>query len=165
MSTSYIGYQNVVGMYQPAATTSATFSTAWVDMDTAHEIAFLAQFGTVSGTSTIDALTITVEASTTNASTSATAVAFKYRLSSAVTANTWGAVTDAASTGYAPVVGDISGKNLLITVDPAQVQATVDTARWVKMEIVCSATVTAVNCAVVGLINPRYKQTTMVSAT
>lgn len=165
MATSYLGYQNVVGMLQPVTAVSATFSTAWVHMDTGHEIAFLAQFGAVTGTSAIDALTITVEASTTNDSTTATAVAFKYRLSSAVTANTWGAITDAASTGYAPVVGTITGKNLLISIDPAQVQATVDSAQWVKMEVVCSASVTAYSCAVVALVNPRYKQTTMVSAT
>jgi hypothetical protein len=165
MATGYVEYHNIVSGYQPISDTSVAVKSAWIDMKTAHEISFLVQFGAVTGTSTIDGVTVTVEASTTNDSTTATAVAFKYRVSGAVTANTWGAVTDATATGYAPILAAVTGTNLFIQVDPAQVQATVDTARWLQLNVTKSASVTACTSSCVAFINPRYKQVTMVSAT
>lgn len=162
---SYIQYDNFAQGVQPADTTSAAVSTQWIDMRYAHEIAFLAMFGSVTGTSTIDNLTITVEASTVNASTSGTAVAFKYRVSGAVTANTWTAPADATASGYNAVLAAITGTSLLVEVDPAEVQAAKADARWLKLEITKSATITACVAGVAVITDPRYKQETMNSVT
>jgi hypothetical protein len=164
MTSALLEYINVVPGVAPVDGVAAV-KTQWVDISQAHEVAFLVYFGALTTTSASDSMKITVEASTTNASTSATAIAFKYRLSSAVAANTWGTITDATSAGYIDVAATLTGCMVWVQVDPAAVAA-VSTARWVQLNVaVDAAGITVAMVSVAGFITPRYRQNAMKSAT
>jgi hypothetical protein len=161
MSNSFVGYDNIVSGFQPVDATTAGVSSAWIDMKTAHEVAFLLQFGVVTATNVV---TVTVEASTTNASTTGVAVPFLYRQSGIVTANTWGAVTSCTSAGAAIAAASLTGTNLWVECDLPGITNDHPTARWIKVEV-SGAEPTANLCAGVCFINPRYRQITYPSAT
>jgi len=161
MSNSFVGYDNIVSALQPVDATTAGASSAWIDMKTAHNVAFLVQFGVVTASSA-DETTVTVECSTTNASTTGVAVPFLYRRSGLVTANTWGAVTSCDSAGL--VMTDPTGTNLWIECDLPGITNDHPTARWIKVEV-NGASTTACLAAAVAFIDPRYRQITYPSAT
>lgn len=159
-------YENLVPGVQPVNSTAGTaVSSQFVDLKAAHAIAFLVNFGTVTATSADQTVTITVEASTVAASTSGENIAFNYRLSGAVAANTWAAVTAATSAGYSPTAATITGCSVYIEVDPAAVAAAKTDARWVKCEVDPGTGITECNVAVNGIVWPRYAQATMISTT
>ena len=80
---------------------------------TGHRVMFLLTFATITG----DSCPITVEASTSAATTGAEAIPFYYRLGHiTASGNTWGAVTSADSTGMDITASD-DGKVLMIMVD------------------------------------------------
>jgi hypothetical protein len=161
MTDAFAMIDNVVSALQPVDSGTSGVSTAWIDMKTAHSVAFLVQFGVVTASSA-DETTVTVECSTTNASTTGVAVPFLYRQSGAVTANTWGAVTSCTSAGL--VLTAPTGTNLWVETDLPGITNDHPTARWIKLEI-AGASTTANLDAVVAFIDPRYRQVTMPSAT
>jgi len=163
MSTFFAMDENFVLGIQPIDAATAPLSTAWIDMKTAHNIAFLCQFGVITDTSA-NPVTITVEASTVNASTSGVTVPFLYRQSGLVTANTWGAVTSCTSAGLVVNATDLKGTNVFVVADLPGITNDHPTARWIKLEI-AGVEPTANLMAVVAIINPRYRQVTMPSAT
>jgi hypothetical protein len=161
---SYVSYDNLIPLIAPIDTVATAISTPFVDLKAAHKLAFLVEFGSVTSGTADTVITMTVECATSAASTSGTAMAFDYRLSGAVGANTWGDVTAATSAGYAPVVGDLTGKTVWIEVDPSAVAAVKADARVVKLEIT-PTDATACVVGVVGILQARYKQPSPVSAT
>jgi hypothetical protein len=164
MTSALLEYVNVVPGVAPVDGVAGVKSQ-WIDLKAAHEIAFLVYFGALTTSSASDSMKITVEASTVDASTGATAIAFKYRLSSAVAANTWGAVTAATSAGYVEVAATLTGCLVWVQVDPADVAAVTD-ARWVQCNVaVDAAGITAAFVSVAGFVSPRYKGVTMISTT
>ena len=157
---------NIVPGVAPVDTVATAIATQFVDMKTAHEINFLVSFGTVTVASADQPITITVTAATVQAGTSAVAVPFRYRLSGAAAANSWGAETAATSAGYAPVGATATGKMVFITVDPAAVIASAEKdARWINLVVTPDAGASACAVAAIPFIVPRYKQVSMVSAT
>ena len=156
---------NVVPGVMPVDTAATAISTQYVDIKTANSVEFLAAFGVVTSASADQPVTITVMAATAQAGTGAAAVAFTYRLSSAVAANSWGDPTAATATGYAPVATTIGGKMLHIYLDPAAIAAAKADARWVCLTITPDAGVTACNVCAIPLYSPRYPGASMVSAT
>lgn len=158
-------HYNFVPGIQPVDTAATAISTQYIDLKAAKEVAFLVQFGTVTVTSADQPITITVNAATVQAGTSASAIAFTYRLSGAVAANTWAAPAAATSAGYAPVGGTISGLSVLVYVDPAAVAAAKTDGRWVNLTVTPDAGATACNVSVIGLVDSRYKQVTHISTT
>lgn len=157
---------NVVPGIAPVDTAATAISTQFVDVKTAHDINFLVSFGTVTVASADQPVTITVNAATVQAGTSAVAVPFTYRLSGAAAANSWGASTAATSAGYAPVGATATGKMVWITVDPAAIKSSAETDyRWVNLTVTPDAGASVCLVAAIPFLNPRYKQVTMVSAT
>jgi len=155
---------NIVPGIAPLDTAATAISTQFVDIKTAHKISFLVSAGVVTTASVDDTVTFTVNAASVQAGTSAVSIPFKYRLSSAADANSWGALTDATSAGYAPLGSAVTGKMIYIEVDPADVQKSGPAdARWVNLTVTPIATVC--NVAAITLLDPRYKQFNMVSAT
>lgn len=161
--TAFAMLQNIVSGFQPIDKGTNAVSTAWIDMKTAHSVAFLVQFGVVTATSAND-VTVTVEASTVNASTTGVAVPFLYRQSGLVTANTWGAVTSCTSAGAVIAAATITGTNLWVECNLPDITNDHPTARWIKLEVT-GAEPTACLAGCVAIIDPRYRQATMVSAT
>lgn len=112
---------------------AGTDNTAYVDLAEANWVTFLVMMGAMTSDAT-DTVTFLVDAST-DGSTTGEAVAFKYRLSSAVAVNTWGAITDGSSDGSAIIGATDDNKAILIDVDPAVVQKAKAGARWVRLDI------------------------------
>lgn len=160
MSNPFIAYENLVPLLAPQDITGTATASGYLDLRTANAAGFLVVIGAITGTST-DTEVITVEAATAVTGAEA-AIPFRYRLSGAVGANTWGAVTTCASTGLALTVSD-DNKILFIEIDPQEMA--VDDYRYVR--VVCTDTPDMANflVAVIGVVDPRYRQTTFVSAT
>jgi len=156
---------NVVPGIAPVDTAATAISSQFVDCKTAQNIEFLVSFGTVTVTSADQPITITVNAATVQAGTSAVAIPFQYRRSGAAAANSWGAETAATSAGYAPVGATITGKMVWIEVDPSVVAEEGADYRWVNITVTPDAGATACTVAAIPMINPRYKQLDMVSTT
>ena len=158
-------YENVIPLLVPADRTATATATPFVDLKSAHEMAFLVYFGALTGGSSGDTLAITVEAATAAASGSEAAVPFSYRKSGATGANSWGAVTAATATGMTLDESADDNKAVLIQIDPAAVQAAKEDARWVRLVLTPTALYAASVGCVLAILKPRYKQVDMVSAT
>lgn len=162
MFNSLVGYDNIVPLLAPADITTNAGTSGYMDIKYAHNAAFLVSFGALTTATAADVETVTVE-SASAVDGAEVAVDFTYRLSGAVGANTWGAVTAATSAGVAIASTD-DNKLLWVEVDPAAVQADNSNARYIRVVITPTG---MTNCivGVVGMIESRYKQTTHLSAT
>jgi len=124
-------------------------------------------FGAMTSDSS-DTVTITVEAmvEATSASTSTeTAIAFNYRLSSAVATDKMGAITAATATGTAAVNASTGDSTVLVvTVDPAVVAA-VSGARWIRLVATPSDAVAGGVISAIAVITPRYPKNVNLSST
>ena len=153
-------YDNVVPLIQPVDLGTTDTATPYVQLKGAHRLAFLVQFGVTTQNATTDRINVTVECASVETETE-TAVIFNYRLSSAVTANTWGAVTTATTTG-AELSYLHEGMSLWIEVDP-DLLGTSD-YKFCRLLITVNA-FTAVFASVTAFVDARYKRTTMTSVT
>lgn len=147
----------------PVDTAATAVSTKAVNMGSATHATFYVQFGVISAASADQPVTVTLNASTSSATTSETAIAFKYRLSGAAGTDTLGAVTSATAAGVSIGTTD-DGKLLLIDVDPSLLDAVAADAKWVSVLISPDAggTVTLVNA--LCLLEMDYAQATPLSA-
>jgi len=165
MATKFGMYENIFPLLVPEDRTATATATPYVDIKTVNSLAFLVYYGALTGASTGDAVTMTVECSSASASSaSEVAIAFKYRLSAATGTNTWGAVTDATSSGVTMAENADDNKALLIEVDPAVVAAAKSDARYVRLVLTPAGSYSASTGAVIAFIDPIFHQTTMVSA-
>lgn len=167
MAANFGEYENIVPLVAPVDGTSGSPASPYMDLKTANRASFLIYFGVVTSATATDTLTVTLEASTASASNATEeSVAFKYRLSeTAAAGNTWGAITDATSDGLSMGASTVfDGFALLIDVDPQAITAKKPDARFVRVQLTPSAAYSALNYTVIGFIEPRYKQTTMVKA-
>ena len=153
-------YDNVVPLVQPIDLGTTDTATPYVQLKGCHRLAFLVQFGVTTQNATTDIIDVRVECASLE-TVAETAVTFNYRLSSAVTANTWGAVTAATATG-AELNYNHEGMSLWIEVDP-DLLGTSD-YKFARLNIIVNA-FTAVFVSVVAFLDSRYKMTTMQSAT
>ena len=151
----------LVPVLAPADITSTDTNTALVDMANAHRCTFLVYTGSITSSSTT-APVITLMAATGGATTSATAIAFNYRKSSAITTDTWGDVTAATSSGVTVALTD-DNKLFMIDVDPSVVASKTD-GRYVYLHIDTSATTTALVVGASAMLEPRYAANTMISS-
>ena len=157
-----VGYDNIIPLVAPADKTSNDTATPYMDLKGVNRAAFLVIFGNIDSGST-DTLTITVEGATDPAGTEA-AVAFTYRQSGAVGANTWGAVTAGATTGFTVALTD-DNKMYWIEVNPDAMAAS--DYRYIRLSVDPTVASQMANnlLAVVGLLDTKYKMTTFISAT
>jgi hypothetical protein len=166
MATHLGMFENIVPLVAPVdGTTGNPIQGQYLDLASANRASFIVYFGVVTSTTATDTMLLTLEASTASSSNAGEeAMAFNYRQSVAMaTGNTWGAVTAATSAGLdlgASTVFD--GFALIIDVDPQLIVAKKPDARWVRLVLTPSAAYSVVLYTIIGFIEPRYKQTTMV---
>jgi hypothetical protein len=162
MANPFVGYDNIICFLAPQDIVSTATTCPYVDLLNAQKAFFLIQFGAVTSATVTDDWTITIEAATAEGGTEAE-VDFRYRVSGAVGANTWGAVTTVAAAtgiGVAPDANDNMG--YLIEVDPDALAANdYRYARVVLTDVDSEATLV---CGF-AFLEARYKQTTHISAT
>lgn len=152
----------VVPLYAPIETTESKV-TACVALENAQWVTFLVMTGAIA-TDSDDQYEITVKSAATNSTGAAdVAIPFKYRLSSAVGTDAWGAITSATSTGFILEASTDGNKAVLIDVDPASVPALDADGLYLYVDI---ATTTMVSgpVAVSAYIEPRYPQNSNLSS-
>ena len=161
MANPFVGYDNIVCFLAPQDIVSTATTCPYVDLLNAQKCFFLIQFGAITSTTVTDDWTITIEAATAEAGAEA-AIPFRYRKSGAVGANTWGAVTTAASTGVVAAPDADDNKGYLIEVDPDALAA--DDYRYARV-VLTDVDSEATLVAGFAFLEARYKQTTHISAT
>lgn len=163
----YAEEKSYLPVIAPVAFTTTAVASAVVDLNNTQDIEFLVMFGAMTSDST-DTVTVTVEAmvEATSASTSTeTAIAFNYRLSSAVATDTMGAITAATATGTAAVNASTGDSTVLVvTVDPSVVAA-VSGARWIRLVATPNAEMASGVISAIAVITPRYPKNVNLSST
>jgi hypothetical protein len=158
----FVQYDNIVPLLAPVDITSTATACPYMDLKGAIHAGFLVFIGALTSATATDTEVVTIQAATAEGGAEA-AIAFNYRLSGAVGANTWGAITAAASTGLALDPATHDNMALWIEIDPAALAAN----DYRVVRVVLTDTPDMANClvSVVGFIDASYKQTTMISAT
>lgn len=156
--------ENVVPLKAPVDSAGTAYATPWVDLKNALHATFFYYAGVVTATSADQAVVITMEAATAAASGSEVAIAFKYRLSGATGANSWGAITSATATGFSFATTD-DGKMVAIDIDPAALEGALADARFVRMVVGIDAGGTVTLNSAWAVLDPRYPQLSHLSAT
>ena len=156
--------ENIVPLKAPVDSAGTAYATPFVDLKNALHATFFWYAGVVTATSADQNIVITMEAATAAASGSEVAIAFKYRLSGATGANTWGDITAATSAGYS-FATDADGKMLLIDIDSAGLDSALADARFVRMVVGIDAGGTVTLNSAWAVLDPRYPQATHLSAT
>lgn len=164
MGNKLVMYENIVPLLSPQDTAATALATPFVDMATAHELALVLHFGNLTSTSADQYVTVTVEAATAASSGSEVTIPFVYRKSGAVLANSWGAATTATTAGVTMLTASEDEMMLWIQIDPADVPGELADARYVRAVATPLEGVVSLVSAF-AVIDPRYKQATMVSAT
>lgn len=168
MKDARLGFgENIIPLKAPVDSAGTAFATPYVDLKNQLHVTFLAYFGVITAASADQSVLVTIEASTsTTSNATEVAIPFKYRLSGATGANSWGAVTQATSTGVAVTTTD-DGKALLIDIDSAAIEAAHGQrdARFVRMVVGIDAGGTVTLNAVTAITDPMYPQATHLSAT
>ena len=162
MANPFVGYDNIIPLLAPQDIVDTETETPYMDLRNAQKASFLIMFGAITSTTTTDEIVVTVEAATAEGGTEA-AIEFRYRISAAVGANTWGAVTTVASTGVGLGADDSDNMSLFIEIDPDALAA--NDYRFVRVWLKQSVALEACLVGVFGIIEARYKQTTHISAT
>jgi hypothetical protein len=166
MGNSYVEYENVVPLLAPVDIAGTATATPYMDLKSAHEATIFVYVGNITTTSADQTAgpVITIECVTAAASASNEAnYEFIYRLSDATGANVWNSIGSATAGLDLTVSGD--GKMVAIHIDPALVQAALTDARFVRAVITPGTGGAVCLVGAWAVINPRYKQTTMVSVT
>lgn len=163
------GQINKLSYVMVAADITATATlTQYVNLSNAHRCTFLIPFGAFTGASITAGPCITVLATSAATTAGETNIGFNYRKSGAVATDTWGAVTAVAASDSGLTLATADGsKLLLIDIDPMDVRngPTNLNGEWVHLVITPQATETsACPVAVIAEIEPRYIQTSPVSA-
>ena len=151
---------NVVPLVAPVDTASTAVISPYVSVKNAHGVAFYVQFGAVTSATALDVYDITLEGATAEGGTEAQ-IDFWYRKSGAVGANTWGAITSASTVAVAASADD--NKAFWIEVEPGIISAS--DYQVVRLKITDNPEMTAGLVGVTAFVEPKYKMTTMTSAT
>jgi hypothetical protein len=168
MKDARLGFgENIVPLKAPVDSAGTAYATPYVDLKNALHATFFYYAGVVTAASADQNIVITIEAATSAASSATEVqVPFRYRLSGATGANTWGAVTSvAAATGLSLDTTSADGKMAIIDVDPASLEGLLGDARFVRMVVGIDAGGSVTLNAAWCVLDPRYPQTTHLSAT
>ena len=161
----FVTMENIVPLNAPVDSAGTAYATAFVDMKNALHATFLYFVGVMTAASADQNITVTMEAATAAASGSEVAIPFKYRVSGAVGANTWGAITDATTAGISIDTTGTEGVMYAIDIDPAALDGKLADARFVRMVVGIDAGGTVTLNAGWAVLDPRYPQLTHKSAT
>lgn len=162
MFNNFVGYENMVMLLAPQDITSTVTPSGYMNLKGAHKAAFLVLFGNIASTTAGDTMVITCTGATTDNGGTEAAVGFSYRLSGALGANTWGAITAVTTTGLSIATTD-DNKMVWIELDPSDLAA----GDYNYVKLLFTDTTDMDNClvSVVGVVQPRYKMTTFQSVT
>jgi len=158
---NFVEYNNVFPLLNPADLGSTATNIPSVALKGAHRIAFLVQQGVTTPNATSDICDITVMAATAEGAVAQTAITGKYRKSTGVGANAWGAVTAFTATGI-ELTDDDEGFSLWIEIDPSELAASTYTHLHLNVE---QNGFTVFFLAATAFIETRYRMTTMQTAT
>jgi len=164
----FISCENVVPLKAPVDSAGTAYATPYIDLKDALHATIFFYLGVVTATSADQNLVLTVEASTAAASNATeVAIAFKYRLSGATGANTWGAITSVTSAGLSLDTTSADGKMIAIDIDPAAIPSVhgQDDARFIRLVAGIDAGGTVTLNAAWAVLDPAYPQLTHISAT
>jgi len=162
MAVPFLGYENAIMLVAPQDIASTATTSPYMQLSNAQKAAFLVIYGAVTSTTVTDTSVITVACATAEGGTEAT-IDFRYRRAGALGENTWGAVTTAASTGVSVASASDDNTMWYIEIDPDVLAA--NDYRVARVVLTDTADLEACLVTVLGLIQPRYKQTTHISAT
>jgi hypothetical protein len=167
MASEFEMYQNVIPLTAPYDATVGTIASPYINMGTFHRGTIFVYFGNVDADTAADSITITLEASSASTSdASEEAVPFEYRVSAAfATGNTWGAVTACTSAGLAITPDNFDGFMYGIDVNPSRIVGHMPQAKYVRLQLTADSAYTNLLTTVFAIVEPRYRQTTMVVAT
>jgi hypothetical protein len=158
----FLNKYHVVNGIVPKADAFATAGvTDWVNLKNYRSAVFIVHTGNAtSGTANG---VVTVKASASAAGSSTTSLAFKYRVcASSTTVDTWGALTDAASTGFVMTAGD--NYIYIVEVVAEDVEAQAAGKPFVSLTVT-EDTNDPVDAAVLILLGePRYSQSVPLTA-
>jgi len=156
---------NIIPLKAPVDSAGTAFATPWVDLKNALHATFFDFFGVVTAASADQNVVVTMEAATAAASGSEVAIAFKYRLSGATGANSWGAITAVTSSGVSLDTTTVDGKMLMVDIDPADLERQLADARFVRLVQGIDAGGSVTLNAIWAILGPRYAQLDHLSAT
>lgn len=153
---------HIVAGVVPVADAFATSATTdYVNLANYGRVTFVIFTGNATGGTANG--TVTVLSSASAAGTSTTALAFKYRAcASSTSVDTWGALTDATSSGFSMTAGD----NYIYTVEVLadDVEASAAGKKFVACKVTESSNDPIDACILVILSEPRYPQAIPVTA-
>lgn len=152
------GKTHVLPVLAPVDAGSTTKYTDVVFLKHYEGVKFLIPFGVITG----DSAVVKVYECDDSTPSNSTAIAFKYRLSAAVNADSMGAITDATAAAGATITADDDGKMLEIQVDGRQLSEGYPAVR-VEIDPGSSMSVCLV-AAVAEFYGPRYGGDTQPSA-
>ena len=139
----------VPGIYPAADFMAGTVQTDIVNCESASGVMFLIFRG--DATAGTETGTVTVQACDTVVPGTATAVAFRYRIST--TPDTWGAWTEAAAAGFTMTAGDNQLYEVFV---PAANLAALGYS-YARLQIVEVVNDPVVGAVLMAVVNPRYQ--------
>ena len=151
----------VSGLYPVADAFDTSMTTDFISLAKYNRITFFVHTGNATGNTANGAVTLLASASA--AGTSTTALAFKYRVcASSTSVDTWGALTDATSSGFSMTAGDNYLYAIEITADDACAQ--IDGKPFVALKVTESSNDPIVAGVLAVLSDPRYPQAVPLTA-
>ena len=148
---------HIIPVFAPLDVVATDINTTHVKVSNALSCAFLLSFGVITG----DTINITVEESTSAATTGAEAIGFGYRLSGDTASDTWGAVTTCDSLG-ATITASEDYMLLWIEVDLAEMS---DDCNYVSVLGTTGGSMSECVVGAVAFLESRYDQLDPVSTT
>ena len=148
---------HIIPVFAPLDIAANDINTTHIKVNNALHVTFLVQFGVVTG----DTINITVEESTSAATTGAEAIPFAFRLTGDTASDTYGAVTTCDSLG-ATITASDDNKLLIIDVDPATMS---DDCNYLSVLGVTESSMSACLTSCIALVYPRYAQYDPLSTT
>ena len=156
-SRMFVGQEvHVVPVIAPVDITTTTTNTIPVGVKEYEAIEFIILFGAI----TTDTAVLKVYECDDTTPTTSTAIAFKYRKTSAVGTDMTGALTAGTSSGITIAVTD-DNKCVLVDVDPA---ALTSGYPYVKLSLDPGASMTVCVLSAIAILKPRYPQAVQISA-
>ena len=161
MGNQFVAYENVIPLLAPQDITNADTASPYIDLKYAQRVHFMVGFGAITTGTAADSVCVSVECATATTGTEAE-VAFKYRKSGVLTANTWGAITSAAATGLV-LTSTEDNVSVFIELDPDALAAS--DYRFARVKIATPDDMGNLLVYAAAMTEPRYVQTTHLSAT
>lgn len=162
MNQDFLFRNHIINGVVPKADAFATSATTdWVSLANYGRVGFLIHTGNATGGTANG--TVTVLASASAAGTSTTALAFKYRAcASSTSVDTWGALTDATSSGFSMTAGD--NYMYWVELDASDVEAAAAGKYFVSLTVTESSNDPIDASISIFLMDARYPQGVPVTA-